>query len=1474
MDDMDNGDGIHCKQCYSCDSFVCEECGLCEECAGDDQHCMECGRCLVNGEIDMCYYGGNHCSICCEEEGYACAFCGRCTEALGLDFCDDCGYCEICCSEFTETDEDCTHGLCIFSSDFADHLCPNCSSCPQDTECEYCGMCEDCQDDYHCEHGLCPDGNEWDDHLCTDCGECTEPDELCEYCGKCEDCASSYHCDHGYCPEGDESDSFDHFICPQCDECYEGDEPCEYCDLCPTCCLANTEAEGCDHELCIESDDFAEHWCYEDGQCLEQCDHNPDCAHNNVSSTWNSDGTAHWHVCADCGLAVDRAIHTEGAPVNIVDPDPVSRKNGKANVSCTVCEQQMAVITVPYVAIPEDGSPYITTQPKDYTGKTNTSAWTSDPSRYATFTVRAGGKNLSYQWYEKCGSLPFMAITDKEGYFEGTQTASLKALVFTDACDDTDYYKYYCVVTNASGSVTTNTVAIKAQHVFGHYLNNGDGTHSYVCLGECNEVKTVSKHRFGEWTLVRPATDTQEGLREQKCIDCSARNQETLPKVEPGHVHVFDQPIYNATEHWFSCKCGIVSPDPRAPHTWGEPVITVAPTEKKTGKQEISCTACGLTLSDIVDKLPHTHDFYELNADNYDSGKAGYSSVQHFSYCKSCDQINAQSHQFTAWEITSKATATKSGTIARECLWCPYFEKKFYNYGTYPIMVIGGTASHDAAAPGTIVTITYDKHPNWYWGETSFWQDQYWEGGPVVPMPTVTPNMNSKVITFTMPNGPVAVEAYIGTCHHIGGTELGKRVEPTCSGYGHEPDEVCIDCGAVITEGERIPALGHDRAAEPIAGTAVIGYCTNYDNSPSGVNHGYSGDFLCNRCHKTVKGERTPLTHGQLGRSEAWNNTWSNVYEIRDEVENTCTTDGYSGDTYCKLCNTRVKRGQKVARTGHEFDDWVVVREATPKLKGQEERICHWCHTYKETRLVDFTGIDHTLKADKTKLSFTWTYGEEPEPQTVVFTSTGLNAVTAISKVIETAVGGTTKLAFDGLKLTVTPDVAGVISKKAEGTPEVLHLSEVVSAEGPTSDFNAPDITVSFTIKKSTVPIKIEEAEAGLIAYIGEPMPAPVVVTPEAGLEVTWTSSDNSVAVVDANTGEVTPLNAGTTSITATFAGNDYYKSSKASYTLVVRHRVELLAPEFSITGGTEAEPTMLAADEPLKVTFDTKYLDENELTEADVIVKLTVSLTGDVTGKELPPASKTAHVVTSETFYLPLGTSEFPEVLHYGYTYDKIVIEAAELQLKGDGSWVATCKEVPAELTWVGVKPLIFDGVIKQIVSHPLTGVQGEALGEQTVTIAPAEDPGEVNITFSGFQMPVTGGVVPEFTVEGAIVTQNDDGTISYSLPSYAKNEVIIDRGTGDVKYSVALEGSQTSQFALPVLKLELTNSVVDDIWFGADEATINKAIILDSVEGVKANGGAEGIYDVAGRKLNSVGRGISIISSADGKAQKVSAK
>ena len=71
----------------------------------------------------------------------------------------------------------------------------------------------------------------------------------------------------------------------------------------------------------------------------------------------------------------------------------------------------------------------------------------------------------------------------------------------------------------------------------------------------------------------------------------------------------------------------------------------------------------------------------------------------------------------------------------------------------------------------------------------------------------------------------------------------------------------------------------------------------------------------------------------------------------------------------------------------------------------------------------------------------------------------------------------------------------------------------------------------------------------------------PVLSNPNS-LPVTYTSSAPSVATVDASTGKLTILTEGTTTITATFAGNGEYYSGYASYTLTVNSKGE--APELS----------------------------------------------------------------------------------------------------------------------------------------------------------------------------------------------------------------------------------------------------------------------------------------------------------------------
>lgn len=83
---------------------------------------------------------------------------------------------------------------------------------------------------------------------------------------------------------------------------------------------------------------------------------------------------------------------------------------------------------------------------------------------------------------------------------------------------------------------------------------------------------------------------------------------------------------------------------------------------------------------------------------------------------------------------------------------------------------------------------------------------------------------------------------------------------------------------------------------------------------------------------------------------------------------------------------------------------------------------------------------------------------------------------------------------------------------------------------------------------------------------------------PLFGKTITWSSDNEKVATVEANTGVVTGIGAGTAKITATFAGDEVYKTSTASYEIKVKGAPALSFSQTSYTiemGDAFSEPTL-----------------------------------------------------------------------------------------------------------------------------------------------------------------------------------------------------------------------------------------------------------------------------------------------------------
>ena len=165
---------------------------------------------------------------------------------------------------------------------------------------------------------------------------------------------------------------------------------------------------------------------------------------------------------------------------------------------------------------------------------------------------------------------------------------------------------------------------------------------------------------------------------------------------------------------------------------------------------------------------------------------------------------------------------------------------------------------------------------------------------------------------------------------------------------------------------------------------------------------------------------------------------------------------------------------------------------------------------------------------------------------------------------------------YDGKAHGITvsaPEDATIKYGTAEGTYELNASPEYTTAGNYTVYYqvtmdNYATVTGSETVKISKAEAELEfdvPEESKVYATIGEEFTEPTLNNLK-GLDVTFSSSDESVATVDNTTGKVTLKSAGLTYITATFAGNDNYNEFAVKYELRVKGSYNLWIDNVQVT--------------------------------------------------------------------------------------------------------------------------------------------------------------------------------------------------------------------------------------------------------------------------------------------------------------------
>lgn len=166
---------------------------------------------------------------------------------------------------------------------------------------------------------------------------------------------------------------------------------------------------------------------------------------------------------------------------------------------------------------------------------------------------------------------------------------------------------YACII---CGYEKTEPIA-KIPHVHSYeeeYTN--DETHHWHESACGHEPSEKVPHLFDEGFIVKPATDTENGIMAYTCVYCGYDYEEEYSAA--AHKHFFDTEYsYDEDSHWYAALCGHDNVKGKAPHTLGAGVVTKQATEEEEGITSYACSECDYVKEEPIAKLPHKHVFDE-----------------------------------------------------------------------------------------------------------------------------------------------------------------------------------------------------------------------------------------------------------------------------------------------------------------------------------------------------------------------------------------------------------------------------------------------------------------------------------------------------------------------------------------------------------------------------------------------------------------------------------------------------------------------------------------------------------------------------------------------------------------------------------------------------------------------------------------------------------------------------------------------
>ena len=316
-----------------------------------------------------------------------------------------------------------------------------------------------------------------------------------------------------------------------------------------------------------------------------------------------------------------------------------------------------------------------------------------------------------------------------------------------------------------------------------------------------------------------------------------------------------------------------------------------------TIKKPATCTKPGIMLFTCKDnddsyeeKIPPTgHQHTELrNVKAATCAQEGYTGD---TYCKDCNtklssgkSIAKKDHTWDSGKITTVATCNGKGIKTYTCTGCNATRTEEIPSTGHQHTELRNVKAATCAQEGyTGDTYCKDCNMKLASGKVLPKTDHIWDTGKETQNATCTAK-GIKTFTCTVCNS-TRIEEIPATGHVNKIIKFAK--EASCKSEGYTGDVYCQDCDILIEEGKIIPKTEHVWNDGEITTSST---CTTEGTKT----------YTCTSCGTT--------------KTEAIAATGHGATEIRNKKDASVTSEGYTGDTYCTICNQKISSGNTIAK--------------------------------------------------------------------------------------------------------------------------------------------------------------------------------------------------------------------------------------------------------------------------------------------------------------------------------------------------------------------------------------------------------------------------------------------------------------------------------------------------------------------------------------------------------------------------------